>query len=160
MTAGPDQANHSIDALLPAEIAEKAEEVGVHKARLDVLSLVALAILAGAFIALGSMFATTVLAGADGVIPFGVSRLLAGIVFGLGLILVVLCGADLSTGNSLVVMAWAAEPDQDEPEAEHDAGQEPAHAERNDAVGAGQDGGGEHRAERKEGDGQESERHQ
>ena len=108
MTAGPDQANHSIDALLPAEIAELAEGVGVHKARLDVLSLVALAILAGAFIALGSMFATTVLAGADGVIPFGVSRLLAGIVFGLGLILVVLGGAELFTGNNLMVMAWVA----------------------------------------------------
>ena len=103
-----DHANHNIDALLPAEIAEKAEEVGVHKAQLDVLSLVALAILAGAFIALGSMFATTVLAGTDGVIPFGVSRLLAGIVFGLGLILVVLGGAELFTGNNLMVMAWAA----------------------------------------------------
>ena len=65
-------------------------------------------VLAGAFIALGSMFATTVLAGADGVIPFGVSRLLAGIVFGLGLILVVLGGAELFTGNNLMVMAWAA----------------------------------------------------
>jgi formate transporter len=103
-----DHANHEFDALLPAEIAEKAEGVGVHKARLDVLSLVALAVLAGAFIALGAMFATTVLAGADGVIPFGVSRLLAGIVFGLGLILVVLGGAELFTGNNLMVMAWAA----------------------------------------------------
>ena len=54
------------------------------------------------------MFATTVLAGADGVIPFGVGRLLAGIVFGLGLILVVLGGAELFTGNNLMVMAWAA----------------------------------------------------
>ena len=103
-----DHANHDIDALLPAEIAEKAEGVGVKKAQLDVLSLVALGVLAGAFIALGSMFATTVLAGADGVIPFGVSRLLAGIVFGLGLILVVLGGAELFTGNNLMVMAWAA----------------------------------------------------
>ena len=100
-----DNANHGIDALLPAEIAEKAEEVGIHKARLDVLSLVALAVLAGAFIALGSMFATTVLAGADGVIPFGVGGLLAGIVFGLGLFLVVLGGAELFTGNNLMVMA-------------------------------------------------------
>jgi formate transporter len=99
---------HGIDALLPAEIAEKAEGVGVNKARLDVVSLVALAVLAGAFIALGAMFATTVLAGADGVIPFGIGRLLAGIVFGLGLILVVLGGAELFTGNNLMVMAWAA----------------------------------------------------
>ncbi len=105
---GNDHPDHGIDALLPAEIAEKAEGVGVSKARLDAVSLVALAVLAGAFIALGAMFATTVLAGADGVLPFGVSRLLAGIVFGLGLILVVLGGAELFTGNTLMVMAWAA----------------------------------------------------
>jgi formate transporter len=104
--ASPNE--HGIDALLPAEIAEKAEGVGVAKARLDVVSLIALAVLAGAFIALGAMFATTVLAGADGAVPFGVSRLLAGIVFGLGLILVVLGGAELFTGNNLMVMAWAA----------------------------------------------------
>ena len=108
MPANADHIDHGIDALLPAEIAEKAEAVGVLKARLDVLSLMALAILAGAFIALGAMFATTVLAGADGVLPFGVSRLLAGVVFSLGLILVVLGGAELFTGNTLMVMAWAA----------------------------------------------------
>jgi len=98
---------HGIDALLPAEIAEKAEGVGVKKAQLDVVSLVALAVLAGAFIALGAMFATTVLAGSE-TMPFGVGRLLAGIVFGLGLILCVLGGAELFTGNTLMVMAWAA----------------------------------------------------
>ena len=54
------------------------------------------------------MFATTVLAGADGVLPFGLSRLLAGVAFSLGLILVVLGGAELFTGNTLMVMAWAA----------------------------------------------------
>lgn len=100
--------NRGIDALLPAEIAQKAEAIGVQKTKLDVLSLMALAVLAGAFIALGAMFATTVLAGADGVLPFGVSRLLAGIVFCLGLILVILGGAELFTGNALMVMAWAA----------------------------------------------------
>jgi len=108
MTAGADHTDHGIDALLPAEIAEKAEAVGLYKARLDFLSLMALAVLAGAFIALGAMFATTVLAGADGVLPFGVSRLLAGIVFSLGLILVVVGGAELFTGNNLMVMAWVA----------------------------------------------------
>ena len=109
MTIGstnPD--NRGIDALLPAEIAEKAEAVGVQKTKLDVLSLMALAILAGAFIALGAMFATTVLAGADGILPFGLSRLLAGIAFCLGLILVIVGGAELFTGNALMVMAWAA----------------------------------------------------
>lgn len=108
MTGGSDHGEHSIDALLPSEIAEKAELVGVAKARLDAVSLAALAVLAGAFIALGAMFATTILAGTDGVLPFGVSRLLAGIVFSLGLILVILGGAELFTGNNLMVMAWAA----------------------------------------------------
>ena len=96
------------DALLPAEIAEKAEAVGVAKTRLDTLSLFTLAVLAGAFIALGAMFATTVLAGADGVLPFGVSRLLSGVVFCLGLVLVIVGGAELFTGNTLMVMALAA----------------------------------------------------
>jgi formate transporter len=100
--------NHGIDALLPPEIALKAEAVGVQKTRMDALRLLALAVLAGAFIALGAMFATTVLAGADGVVPFGLSRLLSGLVFCLGLVLVVVGGAELFTGNTLMVMAWAA----------------------------------------------------
>lgn len=100
--------DHSIDALVPAEIALKAERIGAQKTRMDVWSLLVLAILAGAFIALGGMFATTVLAGSSGVIPFGVARLLAGLVFCLGLILVVLGGAELFTGNTLMVMALAS----------------------------------------------------
>lgn len=97
-----------VDALLPAEIARKAETIGAQKARLDVLSLLALSVLAGAFIALGAMFATTVLAGSAGIVPFGISRLLSGLVFSLGLILVVVGGAELFTGNTLMVMALAA----------------------------------------------------
>ncbi|HEX2905845.1 MAG TPA: formate/nitrite family transporter [Phototrophicaceae bacterium] len=97
-----------VDALLPAEIAQRAEEVGVKKAALDTASLLALAVLAGAFIALGAMLATVASAGAAGILPFGVTRLLAGLVFCLGLILVVLAGAELFTGNNLIVMAWAS----------------------------------------------------
>ena len=97
-----------IDALLPGEIARKAETIGAQKARMDVASLIVLAILAGAFIGLGAMFATTVLAGAEGVLPFGVSRLIAGLVFCLGLILVLVGGAELFTGNTLMVMALGA----------------------------------------------------
>jgi formate transporter len=100
--------DHGIDALLPQEIAEKAEAVGIQKTRRDATTLFVLGILAGAFISLGAMFATTVLAGADGVLPFGVSRLIAGMVFCLGLILVVIGGAELFTGNALMVMALAA----------------------------------------------------
>ena len=98
----------SIDALLPAEMAEKAEHVGVEKMRLDAMSLLALAVLAGAFVAFGSMFSIVVSAGAEGVLPYGVVRLLAGIVFSLGLILVIVGGAELFTGNALMVMACAS----------------------------------------------------
>lgn len=100
--------DHSIDALVPSEIARGAELVGAQKVRLDFWSLIVLAILAGAFIALGAMFATTVLAGANGILPFGVSKLLAGAVFCLGLILVVLGGGELFTGNTLMVMTLAS----------------------------------------------------
>jgi formate transporter len=105
----PDNSQPRIDALLPAEIAEKAEQIGVQKTRLDAITLLALAVLGGAFIALGGMFATTVLAGAEGHIPFGVARLLAGLVFCLGLILVVVGGAELFTGNTLMVIACVSQ---------------------------------------------------
>ena len=67
----------------------------------------ALAVLAGAFIAMGAVFMTTVMAGDDGV-PYGVERLLGGLAFSLGLILVVVAGAELFTGNNLLVMGWAS----------------------------------------------------
>jgi formate/nitrite transporter len=107
-TEHPGANGTGVDALLPAEIARKAEAIGAQKIRVDTMTLLVLAVLAGAFIALGAMFATTVLAGANGVVPYGISRLLAGVVFCLGLILVVLGGAELFTGNTLMVMAWAA----------------------------------------------------
>jgi formate transporter len=97
----------SIDALIPQEMAEKAEAAGVRKAALPFLSMFALAILAGAFISLGAMFATTT-AAASSTLPYGVARLLIGLVFCLGLILVVVAGAELFTGNNLIVMAWAS----------------------------------------------------
>ncbi len=97
-----------IDALLPAEMAQRAEQVGVRKAEMATLNLFALAVLAGAFIALGAVFATTLVVGVSGVLPYGVGRLLAGLAFCLGLILVVVGGAELFTGNSLIVMAWAS----------------------------------------------------
>jgi len=96
-----------IDALLPAEMARRAEYLGVRKAEAKLLPMFALAVLAGAFIAMGAMFATTVSAGASGVLTYGVTRLLVGLVFSLGLILVVVGGAELFTGNNLIVMAWA-----------------------------------------------------
>jgi len=96
-----------LDALIPQQIAEKVEAAGVRKAALPLLSLFVLAILAGAFIGLGAMFATTTAAAASA-LPYGVARLLVGLTFCLGLILVVVAGAELFTGNNLIVMAWAS----------------------------------------------------
>jgi formate transporter len=110
----------TFDAIMPATMATRAEESGVRRASTDPLTLFVLGVLAGAFIAFGSIFATTVSAGAiavttvDGAIafstalPYGVGRLLAGLAFSLGLILVVVGGAELFTGNNLIVMAWAS----------------------------------------------------
>ncbi len=97
----------SFDALPPPEIARKAEAVGEAKAGLSAANTFALAVLAGAFIAMGAAFATTTLAGSTD-LPYGVARLLAGVTFSLGLILVVVAGAELFTGNNLIVMAWAS----------------------------------------------------
>lgn len=96
----------SVDTLIPADIAHKAETVGVAKATEPALKLFVLGVLAGAFIALGAIFATTITAGGE--LGFGLSRLLAGLVFSLGLILVVLAGAELFTGNNLIIMAVAS----------------------------------------------------
>ncbi len=109
-----------IDALLPPEMATRAEYVGVRKAEAPLLTMFALAVLAGTFIALGAIFATTVISGSvvinapDGSLayssglPFGIAKLLGGLVFCLGLILVIVGGAELFTGNNLIVMAWAS----------------------------------------------------
>ena len=97
-----------LDALLPPQMAEKAETVGVNKANLDLWTLLGLSVLAGAFIALGAVFATIVATGTGGAFPFGVTRLLIGVVFSVGLVLVIVGGAELFTGNNLIIMAWAS----------------------------------------------------
>src|SRR5215207_9755726 len=89
-------------------MARRAEDVGIRKAGLRADAMFALAVLAGAFIALGAMLSTIVVTGTAETWPYGVSRLLAGLSFSLGLILVVVGGAELFTGNSLLVMAWCA----------------------------------------------------
>ncbi|MFQ5912669.1 MAG: formate/nitrite transporter family protein [Nitrospinota bacterium] len=95
-----------IDAYSPREIARKVETLGVTKARTDTLSLLVLAVLAGAFIALGAIFFLVV--ATDSALGFGANRLLGGLSFSLGLILVVVGGAELFTGNNLIAMAWAS----------------------------------------------------
>jgi formate/nitrite transporter len=98
----------SIDALLPPAIAKRTASVGAHKCQLSFWPLFMLAMLAGAFVAFGAIFPTTVSTGAGEVLPFGVTRLLSGVVFCVGLILVVVGGAELFTGNTLISMAWAS----------------------------------------------------
>jgi formate transporter len=93
------------DAYAPEKIARMVDEIGVRKATAPLFKTYTLAILAGAFIAFGAMFFTVVMTGEGG--AFGLRRLVGGIVFSLGLILVIIGGAELFTGNNLIVMAWA-----------------------------------------------------
>jgi formate transporter len=96
----------SVDALLPRAMARKAEDIGVAKAALSFGTLAMLAVLAGAFISFGALFSTVITA--DTTLAPGLSRLLGGLVFSLGLVLVVVGGAELFTGNALIVMAVAS----------------------------------------------------
>lgn len=101
--------NSQLDAYAPAQIAMRVREAGVAKAAMPVLTMFALAVLAGAFIALGALFFTvTMTIGNEAAISFGLHRLAGGITFSLGLILVVVGGAELFTGNNLIAMAWAS----------------------------------------------------
>lgn len=101
-----DREPTSTDAYPPLEIARRVERLGVAKARSDALSLLVLAVLAGAFISLGALFFTVVVTGSE--LGFGPTRLIGGVSFALGLILVVVAGAELFTGNNLIAMAWAS----------------------------------------------------
>ena len=109
----------TFDTIMPPAMAVRAEESGVKRAATDSLTIFVLSVLGGAFVAFGAVFATTVTAGsiaitsADGGsilsagLPYGITRLLSGLVFCVGLILVIVGGAELFTGNTLLVMAWA-----------------------------------------------------
>jgi len=96
---------YGFDAYSPGEIARRVEEIGVAKARMPLLPLVMLGMLAGGFIGLGALFYTLVTS--DATLGFAASHLLGGVAFSLGLILVVVAGAELFTGNNLIAMAWA-----------------------------------------------------
>jgi formate/nitrite transporter len=111
----------TFDALIPKDMAIKAEGVGVAKANLGAAQMFALAVLAGAFIAMGANYATTVWAGLGKIavsagkdvafttaFPYGLQRLLGGLVFATGLMMVVIGGSELFTGNCLIPMAWAS----------------------------------------------------
>lgn len=101
-----DNEPYPSDAYPPQEIARRVERLGVAKAHADTLTLLVLAILAGAFISLGALFFTVVVTQSG--LGFGPTRLLGGLSFSLGLVLVVVAGAELFTGNNLIAMAWAS----------------------------------------------------
>jgi len=94
-----------LDAYAPAEIARRVESAGVTKAGLGIVPTLALGILAGAFIAFGSLFYLVAIT--DSGLGYGLERVVGGVCFSLGLILVVVAGAELFTGNNLIVIAWA-----------------------------------------------------
>ena len=97
---------YGLDAYAPKEVAARVSEVGVGKAHLPWLNLSLLGILAGAFIGLGALMFNLV--ASDASLGFAASRLLGGLVFSMGLVLVTVAGAELFTGNNLLVMAWAS----------------------------------------------------
>jgi len=94
-----------LDAYSPREIAEKVHLLGVTKARLPFLQTAMLGVIAGGFIGLGALYFTLV--ASDATLGFATTRVLGGLVFSLGLILVSVAGAELFTGNNLMIMAWA-----------------------------------------------------
>ena len=94
-----------LDAYAPAEIARRVETAGIAKAGLGVMPTLALGVLAGAFISFGAYF--FLIAITDSGLGWGLERVVGGICFSLGLVLVIVAGAELFTGNNLVVIAWA-----------------------------------------------------
>ena len=98
----PDRLN--VDILTPDAVTAKAEETGVKKAKNTLRSTVMLGILAGAFIALAGEFYTMVVFSSH--LGYSIERLLGGLVFSLGLILVIITGAELFTGNTLLLIAY------------------------------------------------------
>ena len=96
----------NLQAYSPAEIEEAVEKVGVKKANLPSLASFMLAIVAGGGVGFGALYYTIV--ASDPTLGFAAVRVVGGLVFTLGLVLVLVGGAELFTGNNLIVMAWAS----------------------------------------------------
>ena len=94
------------DQLSPAETEAKAESLGVSKSKMGFIQSFMLSIMAGAFISMGAMFFLLIVS--DSALPFAAQRLIGGCLFSLGLLLVVVCGAELFTGNTMIVMSAAS----------------------------------------------------
>src|SRR5882672_9853383 len=96
----------NLNAYSPAEIKEAVEKVGVKKANLPLQASFMLAIVAGGSIGLGALYFPIVASDAE--LSFATTRVVGGLVFSLGLAIVLVGGAELFTGNNLIVMAWAS----------------------------------------------------
>ncbi|MBS9778558.1 MAG: formate/nitrite transporter family protein [Gammaproteobacteria bacterium] len=94
-----------VTLLSPKEIADKVEFIGITKVQMPIMQILLLGVLAGAYIGFGAMFYTIVKS--DSSLGFAVSQTVAGLVFSLGLILVCISGAELFTGNNLLLLAWS-----------------------------------------------------
>ncbi len=92
------------DAYQPAQIISRLEDVCTAKADQNTFNMVLLGLLAGFFIGLGALFSMIVTTNSG--LGFGLIRLVGGLTFSLGLILVVIAGAQLFTGNCLMVAPW------------------------------------------------------
>src|SRR6478609_4379826 len=105
-TSAPPPPIFNLQAYSPAEIKEAVEKVGVKKANLPLLASFMLAIVAGGGVGFGALYFTIV--ASDPSFSFATVRVVGGLVFTLGLALVLVGGAELFTGNNLIVMAWAS----------------------------------------------------
>lgn len=97
----------TVDAILPKDMAKRAEAIGFEKAEENALTLVTLAAMAGAYIAFGATFAATVTVGLESAVSAGFERLVGGLAFSLAYVLAIVGGAELFTTNNMMVMAWA-----------------------------------------------------
>jgi formate/nitrite transporter len=93
------------NAYAPEEVAALVRKSGVKKAGLPLLPQLMLAMLGGAFIGLGALY--YVIVRSDPTLGYAAKQVLGGGVFCLGLVMVVVAGAELFTGNNLLVMARA-----------------------------------------------------
>ncbi|MTV23970.1 formate transporter FocA [Nitriliruptoraceae bacterium ZYF776] len=103
-----ESTGETIEAREPPEIGAKAVAEGVKSANLAPSAMIVLALLAGAYIALGGLFYTTAIAGAEE-LPYGVGQLLGGLVFTVGLALVLVGGSELFTGNTMTLVIARAQ---------------------------------------------------
>lgn len=96
----------NFDDYSPTDMATRVEQACTRKANLHWISLLMLSILAGSFISLGAEFFT--LAVFDSTLSVGFTRIIGAVCFSLGLILVIVAGAELFTGNNLLIMGFAS----------------------------------------------------